>query len=73
MKIQSGSTIPFLDVLVIREETILAAKVYRKLTHIGRYLNFSSNHPPHVKSHHKRSSTICLDLCSEIINLRRDF
>jgi hypothetical protein len=49
MEIKSDSAIAFLDVLAIREETTLATKVYRKPTHTGRYLNFSPNHPPHVK------------------------
>jgi hypothetical protein len=67
-----------LDVLVIREETTLAAKVYRKPTHTGRYLNF--NHPPHVKrgliqSLHNRASIICQErqnLDKEISTLRSD-
>jgi hypothetical protein len=63
METESGSAITFLDVLVIREEMTLAAKVYRKPTHTGRYLNFNSNHLPHVKtsliqSLHNRASTI---------------
>jgi hypothetical protein len=64
LEIESDSAIAFLDVVVIREETILATNVYRKPTHTGRYLNFNSNRPPHVKrcqiqSLHNRASTIC--------------
>jgi hypothetical protein len=65
--------IAFLDVLVITE-------VYRKPTHTGRYLNFSSNHPQLVErgliqSLHNRASTIGQerqDLVNEISNLRSD-
>jgi hypothetical protein len=49
MEIESGSAIPFLNVLVIMKGTKLATKVYRKPTHTGQCLNFKSNHPPHVK------------------------
>jgi hypothetical protein len=80
MEMESDSAIPFLDVLIIRKETTLATKVYRKPIHTGRYLNFKSNHPPHVKrgliqSLHNRPSTICQerqDLPKEISSLRRD-
>jgi hypothetical protein len=80
MEIESDSAIPFLDVLVIRKETTLATKFYRKPTHTGWYLNFSSNHPPHIKrdiiqSLHKRASVICQehqDLCDEIRGLKLD-
>jgi hypothetical protein len=80
MEIESDSVIAFLDVLVIRKETTLATKVYRKPTHTGRYLNFSSKHLPHVKtsliqSLHTRASTICQerqDLVKEISSLRSD-
>jgi hypothetical protein len=41
METESENTISFLDVLIIREETTLATKVYRKPTHTGRYLNFN--------------------------------
>jgi hypothetical protein len=49
MEIDSDSAIPFLDVLVIRKGMTLVTKVYRKPTHTNKYLNFKSNHPPHVK------------------------
>jgi hypothetical protein len=80
MEVESDSVIAFLDVLVIRKETTLATKVYRKPTHTGRYLSFYSNHPPHVKrslihSLHNRASTICQerqDLVKGISSLRSD-
>jgi hypothetical protein len=64
MEIESDSAIAFLDVLVIKEGMTLVTKVYRKLTHTGRYLTFNSNHPPQMKrgliqSLHNRASTIC--------------
>jgi hypothetical protein len=73
-------TIPFLDVFVIRKGSSLSTKVYRKPTHTGRYLNYESNHPPHVKrgivqSLHSRASIIWQerqDLFNEIKNMRRD-
>jgi hypothetical protein len=72
--------IPFLEVLVIREEMTLAIKVYGKPTHTGRYLNLDSNKPPHMKrdlmqSLHNRASTICQeqqDLVKETSSLRSD-
>jgi hypothetical protein len=80
MEIKSDSTISFLDILVISEETTLITKVYRKPTHTGRYLNFKSNHLPHVKrrlirSLHNRVSTIYKErqkLVKEINSLRSD-
>ncbi|PNF31066.1 hypothetical protein B7P43_G17441 [Cryptotermes secundus] len=79
METESDNAISFLYVLVIREETALVTQVYRKPTHTGQYLNFKSNHPPHVKRGlikclHNKASTICQDrrdLVKEI-NLRHD-
>jgi hypothetical protein len=79
IEIESDSAVSFLNVLVITKVTTLATKVCRKPTHTGRYLNFKSNHPPHVKisliqSLHNRASTICQErqiLFNEISNLRR--
>jgi hypothetical protein len=59
---------------------MLTTTVYKKPSHTGRYLNFDSNHPPHVKkgliqSLHTRAITICQDrqdLCNEIATLRHD-
>jgi hypothetical protein len=79
MEIELDSSISFLDVLVIGKGNTMATKVYRKPTHTGRFLNFNSNHPAHVKrgliqSLLTRASTICQernDLRHEI-RLKRD-
>jgi hypothetical protein len=78
MEIESGGVIPFLDVLVIQKEMVLANSDYRKPTHIGQYLNFSFNYPLHMKrslilSLHEKASTICQEMCNEISSHRRDF
>jgi hypothetical protein len=80
VEIESNSAIHFLDVLVIRKRTTRATKVYRKHTHTGRYFNFKSNHPPHVKrgliqSLHNRASAVYQerqDLFNKISNLKCD-
>jgi hypothetical protein len=77
---ESDNAISFLDVLVIRIETTLVTQGNGKPTHTGRYLNFESNHPRHVKRGliqilHSRAPTICQDqqdLAKEINNLRHD-
>jgi hypothetical protein len=64
MEMESDSVIPFPNVLVIRKEMTFVTKVYRKPTHTGRYPNFKSDHPLHVKrgliqNLHNRASTKC--------------
>jgi hypothetical protein len=80
MEKESGSAIPFLDVLIIRKGTTLASEVYRKPAHTSGYLNFKSKYTPHVKrcliqSLHNRTFNICQerqDPFNEISSLRRD-
>jgi predicted GIY-YIG superfamily endonuclease len=66
LEIETGNSLPFLDVLVYRNGTALQTTVYRKPTHTGRYLHFNSNHPPHVKrgvvdSLINRAITLCTE------------
>ena len=50
MEKEKDGTLPFLDVLVIKEEDgSLGHTVYRKNTHTNRYLHADSNHHPAVK------------------------
>jgi hypothetical protein len=49
METEANNNIPFLDVHVIRKQSAIITTVYRKPRHTDRYLNFHSNHPPHVK------------------------
>jgi hypothetical protein len=49
MEVEADDTLPFMDVLVMKRGPKLTMKVYRKPTHIRRYLHFKSNQPYHVK------------------------
>uniref|UniRef100_A0A5S6QFI1 Reverse transcriptase domain-containing protein n=1 Tax=Trichuris muris TaxID=70415 RepID=A0A5S6QFI1_TRIMR len=49
MEIETEGKLPFLDVLVMRKDTHLTTRVYRKPTNSDGYLNFYSNHPLEVK------------------------
>ncbi|XP_046542347.1 uncharacterized protein LOC124252739 [Haliotis rubra] len=49
MEEESDNKLPFLDVLVKKEENKLSTTVYKKPTHNDQYLHFTSNHPLQVK------------------------
>ena len=49
-ELESEGTLSFLDVAVTRKtDGSLSADIYRKPTHTGRYLSFSSHHPLNQK------------------------
>ena len=50
MNLIRDNTLPFLDCLIeIDNEGRLQTKVYRKKTHTGQYMHYTSNQPEHVK------------------------
>ena len=63
---EEDGTLPFLDTLLRRrEDGSLDISIYRKPTHMDRYLHFESHHPTHVK----RGVVRCLhDRAREIIS-----
>ena len=56
--------LPFLDILIDRNNDKITTTVYRKPTHTGQYLHYISNHPKNteqviVNSVQNRSTVIC--------------
>ena len=45
-----NNQMPFLDCLVIREGNNLEVKVYKKPTHTGQYIHYTSNVAPNIKA-----------------------
>lgn len=63
---ENDKRLPFLDVNVVRGNQGLKTSVYRKTTHIGRYLNYNSDHSVSVKegvaySLFDIAKSVCLD------------
>ncbi|CAN8019579.1 unnamed protein product, partial [Ixodes persulcatus] len=77
---ESDGCLPFLDVCAERKSGRLNFHVYRKPTHTGRYLDFSSNHPRTHKSSaasalFRRAITVCTSeetLRKEIETIKQD-
>jgi hypothetical protein len=75
MENELDSSIKFLGLLVVRKGTILATNIRRRPTYTSQYLNFRSNHPPHVKrgpiqSLYNRTSTTCQERQDLFIEIR---
>jgi hypothetical protein len=49
MEVEVNGTLPFLDIVVMKEGPKQTMKVYQKPTHTGCYLHFKSNHPYNMK------------------------
>ena len=49
MELEAEGKLPFLDLSVHRQDGALRTDVYRKPTHTGRYLSYTSNHPDSAK------------------------
>ena len=49
MEEESEGQLPFLDVLVKKDDCRLITSVYRKKTHTDRYIHYTSDHHPRIK------------------------
>ena len=45
-----NNQMPFLNCLVIREDSNLEVKIYKKSKHTGQYINYTSNVAPNIKA-----------------------
>ena len=61
METEEDNQLPFLDLLVSKNEDTLTTSVFRKKTHTDRYLYFWSHHHPQVKT----SVVSCLKMRAE--------
>jgi hypothetical protein len=76
-----NGSLPFLDLLIMREEDKIMTKVYRKPSHTQRYINWRSNHPKNnllgvLKSLIHRAHAFCdkkNDLLDELALLKDVF
>lgn len=50
MEMEAKGELPFVNVLVRKENNMLATLVYRNNMHTGRYFHFQSNHHPWIKT-----------------------
>lgn len=55
---ETENQLPFLDVLVKRDQLTIKTRVYRKATHSERYLNFYSHHSLNIKKSVIRSLSL---------------
>ena len=61
---ENKGKLPFLDILIDRNNDKITTSVYRKPTHTGQYLHYTSNHPKSTKqaivtSLQNRATMIC--------------
>jgi uncharacterized protein (UPF0335 family) len=80
MEKEENNKLPFLDVMIQKHRDTIQTSVYRKPTHTGQYLNFTSNHSSNtkhgiIKTLVDRAFTICNSqetVTQELINIKKD-